>query len=60
MFRLEEREPAVMNEECGATLAEAQALQKKHLELEAEINARYVKHTTVLSCLSLMILIKHN
>ncbi|XP_048485825.1 spectrin beta chain, non-erythrocytic 5 [Plutella xylostella] len=37
---LEEREPAVMNEECGATLAEAQTLQKKHLELEAEINAR--------------------
>lgn len=37
---LKERESAVRQEEAGATLAEAQALMKKHLALEAELVAR--------------------
>lgn len=39
--RLKEREAAVRQEEAGTTLAEAQALMKKHLALEAELLARY-------------------
>ncbi|KAL0808290.1 hypothetical protein ABMA28_012785 [Loxostege sticticalis] len=37
---LKEREAAVLSEEYGNTLAESQALLKKHLALEAEIIAR--------------------
>ncbi|XP_026745926.1 spectrin beta chain, non-erythrocytic 1 isoform X2 [Trichoplusia ni] len=37
---LQEREAAVHQEEAGSTLAEAQAMLKKHLALEAELLAR--------------------
>ncbi|XP_075989206.1 spectrin beta chain, non-erythrocytic 5 kst [Anticarsia gemmatalis] len=37
---LKERESAVRQEEAGTTLAEAQALMKKHLALEAELLSR--------------------
>ncbi|XP_053623069.1 spectrin beta chain, non-erythrocytic 2 isoform X2 [Plodia interpunctella] len=37
---LEEREAAVSSDDCGSNLADAQALLKKHLALEAQLIAR--------------------